>query len=212
MNTNSKLVEVLSKFNPIQVECILGTYHPSLQYQALLLLLEEYVEFLIVNSEYDLAVDVVSKVFTFSFDAAFLKNDYHFKDDASTRDIYKITLNRGSRSFSFDFGQSVSNSSYYEDKKNGNKFTLSGRGINNKYIIRKDYLYSLVAGKKPSLYDVLTRLQKCDVGSFEDFCSEFGYDTDSRQAKKTYKAVCKEYKNMCTLFSNEELRVLSVIQ
>jgi hypothetical protein len=221
MNKNV-LVEVLNSFNPVQVECILGTYHPSAQCQALLLLLEEYVSSLIDSRQYDLAVDVVSKVFDFSFEAAFLKNDYHFEDDTSTRDIYTITLKRGSRSFSFDFGQSVFNSSYYEDKKNGYKYTLSGKGINNNYSIRKEYLernvgkgsfyiYSLVAGKKPSLYDVLTCLQKYDVGSFEDFCSELGYNTDSRQAKKTYKAVCKEYQSMCTLFSNEELRVLNAI-
>lgn len=64
----------------------------------------------------------------------------------------------------------------------------------------------------PSLYDVLTCLQKYEVGSFEDFCSEFGYDTDSRNALKTYKAVLKEYKGMSNLFSNDELEILSLIQ
>lgn len=36
--------------------------------------------------------------------------------------------------------------------------------------------------KMPTMYDVLTCLTKYDPDTFEDFCSEFGYDTDSRRA------------------------------
>ena len=56
--------------------------------------------------------------------------------------------------------------------------------------------------EEPTMYDILTCLQKYDVGSFEEFCSEFGYDTDSRTAERTYKAVCKEYEAMDRLFSD----------
>jgi len=60
----------------------------------------------------------------------------------------------------------------------------------------------------PSNYDVLTCLTKYDVGTFEDFCGEFGYDTDSRKAEKLYKNVVKEYNNVKRLFSDvmEELQ------
>jgi hypothetical protein len=50
---------------------------------------------------------------------------------------------------------------------------------------------------EPTAYDILTCLQ-LDVwsvtnnGSFEDFCSEFGYDTDSRKAEKTYNIILKQ--------------------
>ena len=37
------------------------------------------------------------------------------------------------------------------------------------------------------------------------------YETDSRNAKKTYKAVVKEYDKMCSLFNNDELEVLTEI-
>lgn len=60
--------------------------------------------------------------------------------------------------------------------------------------------------EEPSLYDVLACLTKYDVGTFEDFCSEFGYNTDSRNAEKTYKAVCKEYDAVCRLFPEEWVR------
>lgn len=68
------------------------------------------------------------------------------------------------------------------------------------------------ANEEPNLYDVLTCLQKYEVGTFEDFCSEFGYDEDSRTAEKTYKAVVKEFEAMERLFNSEELEVLQLIQ
>ncbi len=63
----------------------------------------------------------------------------------------------------------------------------------------------------PTLYDVLACLQKYDVGTFEDFCSCYGYDNDSRTAEKTYKAVVKEFEAMERLFSSDELEVLQYI-
>ena len=64
---------------------------------------------------------------------------------------------------------------------------------------------------KPTYYDIISCVQKHHVGSFEDFCSEFWYDTDSRRAERTYKAVCKEYDNMSRLFNEEELDILALI-
>ena len=65
--------------------------------------------------------------------------------------------------------------------------------------------------EEPTLYDVLTCLQKYDVGTFKNFCDDFGYDNDSRTAEKTYKSVVKEFKAMERLFNSEELEVLSLI-
>jgi hypothetical protein len=56
--------------------------------------------------------------------------------------------------------------------------------------------------KEPTFYDVFACLQKYDVGTFENFCSEFGYDTDSRRAERVYKAVCKEYAAVERLFGD----------
>lgn len=65
--------------------------------------------------------------------------------------------------------------------------------------------------QEPTIYDVLTCLQKYDVGTFENFCDEFGY-TNDRKAERIYKAVVKEFKNMSRLFTPEELDLLSEIQ
>lgn len=64
----------------------------------------------------------------------------------------------------------------------------------------------------PSAYDVLTCLTKSDPGDFENFCSEYGYDTDSRSAMRTYKSVRKEWQNVSKLFSETEIEQLQEIQ
>lgn len=71
---------------------------------------------------------------------------------------------------------------------------------------------SIAAGdERPSMYDVLACMTKYDPGTFENFCSEYGYDTDSRKAEKTYKAVCKEFAAMERLFSPEVLNEMQDI-
>jgi hypothetical protein len=78
---------------------------------------------------------------------------------------------------------------------------------------RKSYTFdfgqSIQAGaEEPTMYDILTCLQKYDCGTFADFCGEFGYDEDSRNAERIYKAVCKEFTAVERLFSDviEELQ------
>ena len=55
---------------------------------------------------------------------------------------------------------------------------------------------------EPNLYDVLTCLTKYDPYSFETFCGDFGYNSDSRKAEKIYKAVCKEWQAVERLFGD----------
>lgn len=73
-------------------------------------------------------------------------------------------------------------------------------------------LKMLKAEAVPNEYDVLACLEKYDVGTFEDFCSEFGYDEDSRTAERIYIAVIKEYKDLTRIFTEEQMEELSEIQ
>lgn len=76
-----------------------------------------------------------------------------------------------------------------------------------------DFGQSINAGcEEPTMYDVLTCLQKYDVGTFENFCSDFGYDEDSRKAEKIYKAVSKEYNAMLRVFGADILEEMQEIQ
>lgn len=63
----------------------------------------------------------------------------------------------------------------------------------------------------PTTYDILACLQKYDVGTFEEFCSEFGYDEDSKTADKIYIAVIKEYKQLERIFTTQQIDELREI-
>jgi hypothetical protein len=79
-------------------------------------------------------------------------------------------------------------------KKNGKQYTFNfGQSIAN-------------GKKEPNIYDILACLQKYDVGSFEDFCKEFGYNNEYIN-NLLYNKVCKEYKNVDRIFGDciEEL-------
>ena len=72
---------------------------------------------------------------------------------------------------------------------------------------RKSYTFnfgqSIANGsKEPTMYDVLSCLQKYDCGTFENFCDEYGYDTDSRKAERIYKGCVKEYNAIVRLFGD----------
>jgi hypothetical protein len=113
------------------------------------------------------------------------------------------------------------NSQYYQDPIKERTYTLNGGCRTGNYSINDISKYQnsfgfgkqmkLIAGKQPTPYDVLACLTKYDPGTFEDFCGEFGYDTDSRKAYKTYKAVKREWENVAILFNDEQLDMLREI-
>lgn len=83
--------------------------------------------------------------------------------------------------------------------RNGKRFTL-------------DFGQSIAAeDTPPTMYDILTCLTKYDPETFADFCSEYGYNTDSINAQKTYKAVKREFNGVNRLF-NDILEELQEIQ
>lgn len=71
---------------------------------------------------------------------------------------------------------------------------------------------SIVEGNTPpDIYSVLACLTKYDPETFEHFCANYGYDTDSRTAEKVYRAVVKEYAAVTRLFGDilEELQEIN---
>lgn len=161
------------------------------------------------------------------FWAKFLRYDKYFPDDKEGRDIYEITLERGQRKFVFTFGQSINNSVYkcvnsdgkttHEFKRDRLKSCFDSKGRFQPLLFHRNIFplnseEKILEPKAPTAYDVLACLQKYDVGTFEQFCSEFGYDTDSRTAEKTYHAVKNEYVNVCALWNEAEVLELQEIQ
>lgn len=162
------------------------------------------------------ATDLLDKL-GIKLDVVYLGYRKHFSDDKDSRDVYDMILTRGRRAARFEFGQSIVNSGEWIVKDFNPKFT---RVFNSKpeaanYAAKIGNRFKIVKNpnkKAPTAYDLLACITKNDPGTFEDFCSEFGYDEDSRRAEKTYKAVVDEYKQVISLFNDEELEMLQEIQ
>ncbi len=125
-------------------------------------------------------VDFLKKTNT-SLHIEFKKHAPYFHGDVDSRDIYNVTLANDKHSYTFTFGNSIADS-------------CKGKTPPEK--------------KHPSAYSILCCLQKTPVGSFEEFCAEFGYDTDSANAEDTYINAGREYDNVCKLFSESEIDLL----
>jgi hypothetical protein len=63
----------------------------------------------------------------------------------------------------------------------------------------------------PKWYDVLTCLHPMGEDNFTDWCSSYGYDTDSITAEKTYLACVDQDNHMRRLFTHEEIEALAEI-
>ena len=66
--------------------------------------------------------------------------------------------------------------------------------------------------KIPTPYDVLACITKSDPGTFDDFCSEYGYDNDSIKAMKVWEAVVDEWHRVVMFFTPDELDEIQEIQ
>lgn len=96
---------------------------------------------------------------------------------------WKVTIGLNGRTFSTDYHQGAGHRNY------------KGKPIPYGC---KDYTkLSQSRPNVPTVTDVLACLTSdagCVDGTlFEDFCSEFGYDTDSRKAEQTYRACCDTF-------------------
>ena len=96
---------------------------------------------------------------------------------------YKVTIRNGKKHFSTTFTDSINNTQ---------------KGIKSDDI---DIIYCIVADAQCVQWN----------NSFEDFCSEFGYDTDSRSAERIYNACEKTYNNIQRLFNSDGFDFLSAV-
>jgi hypothetical protein len=64
-----------------------------------------------------------------------------------------------------------------------------------------------------SAYDVLSTITKNEPESdLRQFASAFGYDWFEESTERIYKAVKKEWENICQLFNDKEIEMLQEIQ
>ncbi len=169
------------------------------------------------SNEYDKQAEQFLQDTGTTFKADFLTHGIYFDGDKDKRDIYQITLVQGERFYSFKFGQSINASGKYvidADCWQGDNSYSRGQRLHKKpFIIGQGKVHHInKAFAKPTPYDVLAALQKNDIGTLEDFCGDFGYNTDSISASKTYNAVRDEFLNIERLYNTEEIEQLQEIQ
>jgi hypothetical protein len=152
---------------------------------------------------------------------AFSHSGKYFDDDKEIRDVYIVKITKGQRKYCFKFGNSLNNSGFYFTIGR-QRYELYRKHIDSKNLIsmckkinyefspqcKSDIIHKPI---KPTNYDILACLTKYNPGTFENFCSDFGYDTDSKKAEKTYNAVKDEWLNISRIFNDSELQELREI-
>ncbi len=78
-----------------------------------------------------------------------------------------------------------------------------------------DNVYNTNKGTFPTTYDILACLEKYDVGTIDDFVTEFGYEVkkwdDVKRIENTYTAVVLQYNKLCEIFTPEQMEMLRKI-
>ena len=76
--------------------------------------------------------------------------------------------------------------------------------------------YATEHGERPTEYDILACLETSDVGTIDDFVEAYGYEvknwSDVKRIERTYKAVVKEYSDLCRIFTPEQMDMLDEIK
>lgn len=89
--------------------------------------------------------------------------------------------------------------------------TQRGQMVGNFY----DSRHNTETNIKPTEYDILSCLEKYDVGSMDEFMSEFGYEIhcaeDMTNFINTYNAVVKEYNDVRRCFTEEQIKTMREI-
>lgn len=138
---------------------------------------------------------------------------------------YAVKLKNERYSYTFDFWGSIADAEMLDIAKD-----IEGRGFMTQSpraykladflsVKQKGYSWTLGAhvvqktkeAIKPDAYTVLSCLNVFSGDTFEDFCGDFGYDVDSIQAEKTYRAVQEQDRALRRLFTMEQLEKLQEI-
>lgn len=154
----------------------------------------------------------------------FKENRRYFLDDKEARDVYDVKIERGKRVWEFEFGNSIADSEFvavygrsrYKIPSEMRTKTLHEIKRYVKLNLQSDFgrvaADKIIMPKPPTSYDVLACLTKYDVGTLDDFCREFGYDSDSKSAERVYEAVKEEWLNVCRIWNDSEIEELAEIQ
>jgi len=140
-------------------------------------------------NEYDKQARDYCKKYGIKIVANLIGTMKYFPDDTEKRDVYEVTIKRINKEpWTFKYGDSIQNTNFRIDR---------GKQIFMSYSERKN---NRKKWRKPSEYDILTCLTKYEVGDFDDFISDFGYEFNTEKeyirVKQIHQDVKDEYRNV----------------
>ena len=136
------------------------------------------------------------------------------KDNNWVRDQFLVTFEKGKDCYTFDFFTGIGNR-LEADKTNSKPLQeLLGKDRASDVLskIGGDWskVYAVAPTQASVLYCLLSDAQLADQ-NFDDFCSEFGYDPDSRKDFKIYESCCETLQKIRKLFTYDQRRQLEEI-
>lgn len=135
--------------------------------------------------------------------ARYLRTAPHFSGDKEERDIWQIQLSKGTRTYIFEFGNSIN------AKNKLDILEREGIKARKKLIEWRDTTESFP--HYPTTYNILACLDGYEPPeNIDDFASDYGYDKPS-EAIRTFEAVKNQYNNLVRLYSDAELEQLNEI-
>lgn len=143
----------------------------------------------------------------------------HLWDEKEPRDMYSFILKTQRGSMNGTFWDSFNNTRLR--RKNLRQYCAENKGILLSDLTKKEQqqvaaeFEQKIADAKPNAYTILSCLEKYDVGSLDDFIHEFGYDPkntkDWANVTHIYNAVVQEYRDLCRIFTPEQIEMLREI-
>jgi hypothetical protein len=101
---------------------------------------------------------------------------------------------------------------FADDTESRDIYLVTLQNRNGSYSFRFGQSIANTGKFPPTEYDVLACLQKHEYRDFEDFCSSYGYYTDSRKAFATWEACYDEFLEVQRLFTEQQIEKLQEIQ
>lgn len=122
-------------------------------------------------------------------------------------------LNKYFEKYSFEF--SIISRDYKthfrDDKKKRWVFTVKFTNGDKSTVF--DFGQSYAAGDKlPSMFDILSVCQLRPIGSFNDFCIDFGYNNSDKQDLDLYHKVLIQYNELVWVFGDYLNDIISIIE
>jgi hypothetical protein len=129
----------------------------------------------------------------------------YWLDDTDYRQTVAVKIIRNNKTIEFDYGMSLKDT--WALTSDARALTLKERNQAPQVFIFNKLIKEVKAGL---LYDILASVASdYFIGTtFEDFCSEFGYDSDSRKDEATYHNCLVQSAKLKTIFSADDIECL----